>query len=332
MAKRTFTPIEWFHLTELAQAALLSGLLAARRWSAGELKFQGGTSLHLVYGSPRFSEDLDFVTATHKGLQAAMKAASTHVRAAFEREFPNLVVTLKVRDEEGVPDPRNPRLFTLSLAEPDWHQSLKVKVEFFIADDNVTERYDAGVRGLAPLRPKLRVDIPDVHIETAELAEILCDKLHALGDRDRLKERDVFDLWWICGHAGISAQQAAQQFGLRHRAHMDMYPNGLALPELAQSLRNRAASMIEDMAKPEVFAKTVEAIARWLPSEAGKPNILVSEQNTRSMIELAASCANETALVIDGLVQNESNRELELETQVDDEVEDGQPTRERQRA
>lgn len=308
MPKKTFTPSEWFHLTELAHAAVLVGLLASRRWDAGELKFQGGTSLHLIYGSPRFSEDLDFVTATTKGLHAAMLGASAHVRSSFAREFPSLATALKIRDDESVPNPRNPRLFTLTLSEEDWHQSLKVKVEFFIVDETVAQGYSAGVRALMPLRPKLRVDIAPAHIETADLNEILCDKLHALGDRERIKERDVFDLWWICSQNGITALQAAEQFGLRHQTHLAMYPNGKPLPELAQSLRDRTASLVTDADDPKALESTVAAIARWLPADPSTPdkqNILASQGNVRAMMEHAALCARETATVIDGLVQGD---------------------------
>lgn len=301
--KRTFKPSEWFHMTELAHAAVLAGLLAARRWDLGELKFQGGTSLHLVYGSPRFSEDLDFVTATTKGLHAAVRTASTHVQAAFAREFPRLTISLKMRDADEAPDPRNPRLFTLTLSEPNWYQSLKVKVEFFIVDEQLTQRYESHVRTMEVLRPRLQVDIPQVKIETADLYEILCDKLHALGDRERLKERDVFDLWWICNQQGISAAQAAGQFALRYRNHLDMYPHGKSLPHLAQALRERAAAMLVNASTPKTFAKTVEAIGRWLPSTNGQPNVLASAANVRAMVEHAARCAEETATVIDGLIQ-----------------------------
>lgn len=305
MAKhqRTFKPSEWFHMTELAHAAVLAGLLAARRWELGELKFQGGTSLHLVYGSPRFSEDLDFVTASTQGLHAAMRTASTHVQAAFAREFPRLTTSLKMRDADEALDPRNPRLFTLTLSEPDWYQSLKVKIEFFIVDERITQRYESHVRMMEVLRPRLQVDIAQVKIETADLNEILCDKLHALGDRARLKERDVFDLWWICNQQGITPAQAAGQFAQRYRTHLDMYPHGKSLPHLAQALRERATAMLASASTPTNFAKTVEAIGRWLPRTNGQPNVLASAANVRAMVEHAARCAEETATVIDGLVQ-----------------------------
>lgn len=307
MAKRTFTSIEWLHLTELAHAATLAGMLSARRWGPGELKFQGGTSLHLVYGSPRFSEDLDFVTATTKGLKASMTGAIAHVKAAFMREFPSLSVSLKVRDEEFIADPRNPRLFTITLAEPDWHQSLKVKVEFFIVAEQAQEAYESTVRPMMSLRPKLRVDIPQVHLETAQISEILCDKLHALGDRARLKERDVFDLWWICNQEGLSPRQAAELFGARHEAHLAMYPGGRALPELAGELRSRADALLALIGPEGDMGPTTQAIARWLPTSdgtaTGGSSLLASEQSTRVMVEHAANCALATAEVIEQIVE-----------------------------
>ena len=42
MSKKTFNSQEWLHLTEVAHAAVLSGLMAAKRWEPGEVKFQGG--------------------------------------------------------------------------------------------------------------------------------------------------------------------------------------------------------------------------------------------------------------------------------------------------
>lgn len=305
MAKRTFSTQEWFHLTELAHAAVLGGLVAARRWSLGDLKFQGGTSLHLVYGSPRFSEDLDFVTASPKGLKSAMHAAGTHVKAAFAREFPQMTTSLKVRDEEEELEPRNPRLFTLTLSEPDWHQSLKVKVEFFIVEKTVAQDYQSAVQEVLPLRPKLRVDIPQVQLETAELEEILVDKLHALGDRDRLKERDVFDLQWVCNHLQIDHERAAEIFTERHEAHLAMYPNGKPLPELAESLRLRAAALRAILDSPSEFSVTREAIVRWLPGDRAHPNPLATESNVRAMVGHAARCADATACAVEELVESE---------------------------
>jgi predicted nucleotidyltransferase component of viral defense system len=311
--KKTFTPLEWLHLTELAHAAVLAGLMNARRWSPGELKFQGGTSLHLVYGSPRFSEDLNFVTASQTGMHAAVRAATGYVRSSFSREFPDLAVNLKVRNDEGVADPRNQRLFTIAISEPNWHESLKVKVEFYIVANKIAQAYESATMPMMQLRPKLRVDLPSIMIETADINEILCDKIHALGDRARIKERDIFDLWWICQQQNLTHDDAAQSFIQRHQVHLDMYPNGKPLEQLSQTLQERAAYLMLILDDKKKFNETVTAIARWLPGNIGAaipgltppPNILASPANVTNMIEHAARCAICTARAIDELVQAE---------------------------
>jgi predicted nucleotidyltransferase component of viral defense system len=305
MAKRTFSQAEWLHLTELAHAALLSGLMSVRRWAPDELKFQGGTSLHLMYGSPRFSEDLDFITATTKGLHAAVRDASTHIRASMGREFPQISVAIRVRDEEGVPDPRNPRLFTLSLSEPDWYEVLKVKVEFFVVEDKLAQLYASELRQTVHLRPRLQVDIAPFSLEVAVLEEILADKIHALGDRARLKERDVFDLWWICQQAGLTPANAAANFVHRHAHHMAMYPRAKPLPELAQSLRERAAQVEKVLTDPAAFAGLVQSIARWLPAAGSLPNPLASDASVRAMALHAVDCGLEAAQAVEDLLQGD---------------------------
>ena len=61
MVKRLLSTSDAFDLRQALHVAVLEALVAARRWEPGDLVFQGGTSLHLVHGSPRFSEDLDFL-------------------------------------------------------------------------------------------------------------------------------------------------------------------------------------------------------------------------------------------------------------------------------
>jgi hypothetical protein len=61
MAKRQLTASEAFGLRQALHVATLDALMASRRWEPGDLIFQGGTSLHLTHGSPRYSEDLDFL-------------------------------------------------------------------------------------------------------------------------------------------------------------------------------------------------------------------------------------------------------------------------------
>ena len=298
MSKKTFNSQEWLHLTEVAHAAVLSGLLAAKRWEPGEVKFQGGTSLHLIYGSPRFSEDLDFITASDRGLFNAMQGSLAYVRAALARQFPQITVSLKSRDDGSEERPRNPRLYTLSLSEPDWYQTLKVKVEFYVADAQAVIRYGSQLRQVIAIPSDLRVDIAPTKVTTADLVEILSDKIHALGDRARIKERDVFDLWWICNQQGLNAGQAAAEFFKRIDYHLAMYPGGSNLPELADNLLARGKELSAIAGDDALLKDMVQAIARWLPSNRGEPSVYCSKTVIRDMVNHSAACAYETARLI----------------------------------
>ena len=56
MKKRPIAANEHSELRQTLQVATLDALMSARRWEPGDLAFQGGTSLHLAYGSPRFQK------------------------------------------------------------------------------------------------------------------------------------------------------------------------------------------------------------------------------------------------------------------------------------
>lgn len=306
MPKRTFTPAQWLHLTELAHSAALAGLTTTKRWALGEIKFQGGTSLHLVHGSPRYSEDLDFLAKTDMGLQSALLGTLTHIRSSFAREFPQMAVTLKTRDEEGADTPRNPRVFTFAISEPDWHQTLKVKVEFYIVEETAIAAYQSTVMPIRPVSTQMRVDIPPAYIETGDLSEILVDKIYALGDRKRIKERDLFDLWWICSQNRMGPDEVAQLFLDRHEAHFAMYPNSKSPSELAASYLERAAVMQSMLdTEPGGLEPMIAAIGRWLPVDDG-PNVYASVAAVRGIVEHAIACAHSAARAMNMLVQDDA--------------------------
>lgn len=290
MIRKTFSSAQWFEISEAAHASILSGLLSARRWSVEDLKFQGGTSLHLVYGSPRFSEDLDFVAATDTGLHAAVRAAAPHVQAALRREFPAAKVSVKARDEDDVSEPRNPRTFTLTIGEPDWYRQLKVRVEFWVVEPERAREYEASTRDLRPVRQTLRLDIAPVAVVTAEIEEIFVDKIQALGARDVLKLRDIFDLWWISErlHDGRDLEALARQAIDVLPRHLALYPNGFGLGDLMVELDARAARLLElGRLEGDAFVPVLEQFARWLPE--GSP--LATALSVRTMLERSAQIA-----------------------------------------
>ncbi|MFM8769730.1 MAG: nucleotidyl transferase AbiEii/AbiGii toxin family protein, partial [Rubrivivax sp.] len=192
----------------------------------------------------------------------------------------------------------------------DWYESLKVKVEFFVVEDKLARSYTSELRQMVHLRPRLQVDIAPVSLEVAVLEEILADKIHALGDRARLKERDVFDLWWICQQAGLNPANAAETFVHRHAHHMAMYPSAKPLPELARSLRERAAQLERVLTDTTAFAGLVQSIARWLPAAGSLPNPLASDASVRAMVLHAVECGLEAALAIEDMLEGDHEQSV----------------------
>jgi len=59
--RRPVTGDEATSIAEQMQFHALAALVEARRWQAGDVIFHGGSSLYFGYGSPRRSEDLNFL-------------------------------------------------------------------------------------------------------------------------------------------------------------------------------------------------------------------------------------------------------------------------------
>src|SRR6185437_7330569 len=77
-----FTATERFEFAEWLHVECLAAILSLRPWPPGRFAFQGGTSLHLCYGSPRFSEDLDFLLLEIRDLDSFAQHLSTHLSKA----------------------------------------------------------------------------------------------------------------------------------------------------------------------------------------------------------------------------------------------------------
>lgn len=217
------------------------------------LVFQGGTALHMGYGSPRRSEDLDLLVrrsdALLDSLTTLMERAHIRVRQAALLQYgvSDLILKVNARNPRG----HNPAVFEFRLpgatpAEP--HAVLKV--EFFAVDPEVLNKYNREPRRLySPLYPHVSPVAP-----VAVLQEILLDKVHALAARRYLKYRDVFDLWWLQQGAGVSlAPEAFSNFSTHHA----MYDGAQSPVELAASATSRL-----NTASPEAMR---QELSRFLP-------------------------------------------------------------------
>ncbi len=147
-----------------------------RKVKPGSCFFKGGTALRLVFGSNRFSEDLDITTTmTERVIQALLDTVGKTLNA----EFPDLVVK-DVKTVQGY----SARLL---IPGPSKHNPLSIKLDFSIRESVLDPQ-------TSPLT--IRLPVPDIVIvEHLSKAEILAEKIRAL--LHRKKGRDLYDLLYL---------------------------------------------------------------------------------------------------------------------------------------
>jgi len=150
--------------------------------------FHGGTSLRLLHGLPRFSEDLDFLAI----------APEPHFRwsgyfdalTRVMREFGVKCELKELNPERAVRKALlkdNSIVSQLNLAIVDSRRKLKVKLE-------IDTHPPAGSGAIWQF-----AEFPaDFEVHTQDLASNFALKLHALLCREYLKGRDWYDFVWYC--------------------------------------------------------------------------------------------------------------------------------------
>lgn len=269
MPGRHLTSTEAFDLRQALHVATLDALMASRRWEPGDLVFRGGTSLHLAHGSPRYSEDLDFLVNSSLNLQSLAKAVAARLEGAswLVPEGAKLTVS-KAKDA------RNPHTFVVAIAGPDLLGAVRVKVELWRVKESALTAVRTTVtpvRLLQGAASGLQTFVP-----TAELSEIYVDKVFALGARPYLEARDVFDLHWLATH-GISGVCTPENL----RVRLETYPDETAAAWLAKAQARR-----QDLASSTGVVG--QDLKRWLPSTWP-----LTEAAVQSMIQTAIESLDE---------------------------------------
>lgn len=282
MIKRQLSSVEAFDLRQALHVATLDALMASRRWEPGDLIFQGGTSLHLTHGSPRYSEDLDFLVNASLNLEKISAAMQVRLR-----EMPWLPIdtTLSVSKAKLA---HNPHAFAVTISGPDVIGAVRVMVELWQTAASVmaaTKVTVAPVRLSAGFAAGMQTFVP-----TAELSEIYADKVFALAARPYLKPRDVFDLHWLLNHGGLGGAGIGVCDVEGMRARLMTYPNESAAAWLAKAV---ARKVVLETAHQNVS----NDLKRWLPSSWP-----LSEANVAAMIDAALAALQQGMDVMQGLV------------------------------
>lgn len=141
---------------------------------AAKIIFYGGTALRLAFGSPRFSEDLDFLM----------------IRKIKASELSSLLVRFTSNSKEAsikdFKDKRNTLFALINVKYPNLKHPINIKIE-------IAKRRN-GVRSeFIPLSSPCSHLVPIVSTITIESLENLKEK----AIKQRKEPRDWFDLWYI---------------------------------------------------------------------------------------------------------------------------------------
>jgi predicted nucleotidyltransferase component of viral defense system len=151
------------------------------------LIFKGGTALRLAYGSPRFSEDLDFAL-----LEDSLKG-----------EVENLAQRMAdPHAEASVSDAAAKRwtyLWEIKVTEGYLHHPFRVKIEI---SRRPVRDYGFQLRLItSPATPLQALG------NVATLEQLYADKQGCL--EDRTAPKDLFDMWYICQQLKLPYQPPA---------------------------------------------------------------------------------------------------------------------------
>jgi len=239
-----------------AQLKFLDAVMACGAFKAHELAFHGGTSLHMSWASPRFSEDLDFIVTKSyaEELPKIMKAIERKMSEAFLAEDPGLTVEVrnKTKDDSRLGN------FHIVVSHDNVIGNAMVKAEFWMVDADYLKGYPTTFR--TPMVPGSVVAKVSSPIPAAELTAAYADKLTAFATRPFLKWRDLYDLWWLGTQARAVPDPGNPDIIAQFKHNLSAYktPDGMTP---GQALARFHSHSVDDLVK-----QAESDLRRWLPA------------------------------------------------------------------
>jgi len=177
-----------FSPTQVLQEQLQKAILSffSQQNAFNKIVFQGGTALRLIYGNPRFSEDLDFVHVPNIK-EFEIKKIEEKLLLYLSSQFTFLdKITGNIQKKEDFL-----QRYIVKTNSANQKQCIRLHIEIV----NIPS-YDSELRILSfpPIQPVIRVESE---------REILADKLLALFFRKYLKGRDLWDIYFLTKQKNI---------------------------------------------------------------------------------------------------------------------------------
>ena len=238
-----------------AQIKFLDAVMRCGAWKPHEIAFHGGTSLHMSWASPRFSEDLDFLVdkAYAEKLPKIIKQIERGMREQFLVE--DLGISIEIRNKTK----NDSRLgnFHIVVSREGVIGNSMVKAEFWMVDADYLKNYPTTFRTpMVPGHVVARVTMP---IPAAELTVAYADKLTAFATRPFLKWRDLYDLWWLGTQARAVSDPASPETITQFLHNLSGYktPDGMSPAA--------ALSRFHAYKQDDLVTLAEADLKRWLP-------------------------------------------------------------------
>jgi len=295
MARKPLTHTEHRNIADTLHRLVIMELIEAGDWSCKNMAFQGGTSLHLVWESPRYSEDLDFIIAetAEEYLAPSMQKVKRKVQSWMSGKYPECKIEVKDRRRED----NAVKKFDVVWSEPSMMGTVMVRVEFYTVEQELVQLYEPVLRQVDSEKiVRLHATIP-----AAQREWIYHDKLHAISDRPFLKWRDLFDVWWLRTQSkgstgrGLTPPWEDKEFWHRATIVNAMYhstPQGM-IPGLKKFLKIPVA---------EVVAAADKDLAPFLP-----PKLWERLKNDSQVEKIVLFVRNDMERVLNTIEQGEQN-------------------------
>jgi predicted nucleotidyltransferase component of viral defense system len=212
--RETLSPDWRAVIAHVMQIGLIDEIFDADVWTPEDIVFQGGTSIHVVWGSPRYSEDLDFMVSVDRSrdIERVMARAVRNIGQRMLLSLPGGQLAMKSPKADSGAE-GEVLAYQVVWSHPSKQGVVKVKTEFFtVAPERIRDykrevrRHSPDLRAVAS-RPEFSgFDVSDLRVRSmipaAHPESIYGDKLVAMAKRQYVKQRDFFDLWWLATQMG----------------------------------------------------------------------------------------------------------------------------------
>lgn len=217
--------------------------------------FQGGTALRIIYGSPRFSLDID-LSLINKEIETVSSDAR-RMRNIMDRVLSIDRIDVDIAGERLIKNEGFYRCYFTFDTKRFMNKKIRIKLEIN------TARY----KGITFPRRIVDIDYPfktSVAIQVKNPDQLLSDKIASLAGgfhRKMIRWRDVFDIYWIKNRLNgyIDRAYLLQEFGSWIGTTED-------LREIAHTLR--------EIYREKKYEEAINELQRLLPPNLSKTELI----------------------------------------------------------